>query len=59
MKPEEVKAGDSNCQHTYSRQNKATFSILTRVCTRCGQEDLVCDHPEIDGKIAKQLTGRQ
>ena len=54
----EIKSGDANCQHSYTRQEKATFQLLVRVCTRCGQEEIVCDNELIDAALARKLLKR-
>lgn len=54
----EIKTGDAGCQHSYARQEKMTFQILVRVCTRCGQEEIVCDNDLIDATLARKLLKR-
>lgn len=55
---EEIKGGDAGCQHTYSRQEKGVVTILVRVCTKCGQEEIMCDNPHIDLATAKKILKR-
>ena len=55
---EVIKDGEAGCQHTYSRQEKLTLQILVRVCTRCGQEEIVCDNELISPQLAKALLKR-
>ena len=54
----ELKAGEKSCQHSYTRQEKGTFQILVRVCTKCGQEEIMCDNELIDAALAKKLLKR-
>lgn len=54
----EIKAGDAHCQHTFTRQDKATFQLLVRVCTKCGCEEIVCDNELIDAALARKLLKR-
>ena len=54
----ELKAGEPNCQHSYTRQDKVTLQILVRVCTKCGQEEIMCDNELIDAALAKKLLKR-
>lgn len=58
MKNQEVKTGEANCQHSYTKQDKVTFQLLVRVCTRCGQEEIVCDNEHITPELARKLTKR-
>ena len=52
----EVKSGDNNCQHTYTRQSKETIQVLVRVCTKCGQEEVICENQHIDELTAKKIA---
>jgi len=54
----EIKSGDAGCQHSYTRQDKANFQILVRVCTKCGQEEVICDNEHITPELARKLLKR-
>ena len=54
----ELKGGEPACQHSYTRQDKKNFQVLVRVCTKCGQEEVICDNDAIDANMARKLIGR-
>ena len=54
----EIKNGDAGCQHSYTRQDKTNFQILVRVCTKCGQEEVICDNEHITPELARKLLKR-
>lgn len=49
------KGSDPNCRHNWTRRDKVTFQILTRVCTSCGKVEHVND--SMDEKQIKALKG--
>lgn len=59
MVKEEIKSGATDCQHSYTRQSKKQIQILTRVCTRCGQEELVCDDIALDALTMRKIVGKE
>jgi hypothetical protein len=58
MVRKEVEAGDVSCNHSYTRQDKKTFQILTRVCTKCGHTDLISDDANITEDMLTKLSKR-